>query len=96
MISVATTRRGPPRTGKADIGRAEGRSPSALLTIPQEWGIKGVERSLTRRPPSSRVCMMDSVDSRFCGNDREESVRLRRTEGLVVDSPQDEGCPGRM
>ena len=23
----------------------------------------------------------------------EEGVRLRRTGGLVVDSPQDEGCP---
>ena len=22
-----------------------------------------------------------------------EMIRLRRTEGLVVDSPQDEGCP---
>jgi hypothetical protein len=25
------------------MGRAEGQSPSALFTIPQDWGIKGVE-----------------------------------------------------
>ncbi len=25
------------------LGRAEERSPSALITIPQEWGVKGVE-----------------------------------------------------
>jgi len=29
-------------------GRAEGRSPSAFLSLPQEWGNKGVEESQTR------------------------------------------------
>jgi len=28
-------------------GRAEGRSPYAFLIIPQEWGIKGAEASLS-------------------------------------------------
>jgi hypothetical protein len=27
----------------SDMGRAEGLRPSAFLTIPHEWGIKGVE-----------------------------------------------------
>jgi hypothetical protein len=29
--------------GRGDLGRAEGRSPSAFPLIPQDWGAKGVE-----------------------------------------------------
>jgi hypothetical protein len=57
------------------MGRAEGRSPTAFLSIPQEWGIKGVETGFMKQYPSLDSCFRrndnirskDTSQLRICG-----------------------------
>jgi hypothetical protein len=71
-----------PAIARTRKGSAEGRSHFALFTIPQEWGIKGVETRMRRRrwwaQPTLRDCAGGfrsalstlHLDSRLRGNDR--------------------------
>ena len=64
---------------------------SSSSQFPQEWGTQGVEKEYRDRAGGFRFALPTlHVDSRPSGNAR-RGVLLRRTEGLVVDSPQDEG-----
>ena len=61
--------------------------------IVSEWGLRGLTLNAETLAAGFARLYPPCNWIPACAGMTEESVRLRRTGGLVVDSPQDEACP---